>query len=156
MSQDTQDLGWSRELTRGSELPSHYDEVSRRENKMTQANFMSWTGSCAKCGKIRRVGHGLFCSNFLLGRATFPRAEMFGAGNVIGKQATTGFRDWTTRARQQTPPTWRLRPHPRWVDIYVAEMETTLWVSLLNATSVRFGMSVGDSQSSRTSVISSP
>jgi hypothetical protein len=39
---------------------------------MTQANFMSWTGSCVKCGKIRRAGHGLFCSNFLLGRATFP------------------------------------------------------------------------------------
>ena len=39
---------------------------------MTQGNFMSWTGTCVKCGKMRRVGHGLFCSNFLLGRATFP------------------------------------------------------------------------------------
>jgi hypothetical protein len=25
-----------------------------------------------KCGKMRRAGHRLFCSNFLLGRATFP------------------------------------------------------------------------------------
>jgi hypothetical protein len=24
---------------------------------------------CGKCGKIRQAGHGLFCSNFLLGRA---------------------------------------------------------------------------------------
>ena len=81
--------------------------------------------------------------------------EMFGAGNVTGRQATTGFGDWTIRARQQTPPTWRLRLHPRWVDIDVAEMETTLWESHLNVTSVRFEMFVGDSQSSRTSVISS-
>ena len=39
---------------------------------MTQGNFMSWTGACVKCGKMRRGGHGLFCSNFLLGRAISP------------------------------------------------------------------------------------
>ncbi len=33
---------------------------------------MSWTGTCVKCGKMRRAGHDLFCSNFLLGQATFP------------------------------------------------------------------------------------
>ena len=70
--QDTQDLGWSRELTKRSEPPLHYDTASRRESKMIQANFISWTGSCAKCGKIRRAAHGLSCSNFLLGRAIFP------------------------------------------------------------------------------------
>ena len=39
---------------------------------MTQGNFMSWTGACVKCGKIRQSGHGLFCSNFLLGRERSP------------------------------------------------------------------------------------
>jgi hypothetical protein len=38
---------------------------------MTQGNFMSWTGTCVKCGKMQRAGHGLFCSNFLLWQATF-------------------------------------------------------------------------------------
>ena len=37
-----------------------------------QGNFMSWTGMCVKCGNIRQGGHGLLCSNFLLGWATFP------------------------------------------------------------------------------------
>ena len=35
------------------------------------ANFMSWTGSCTKCGMIQRAGHGLFNSIFLLGQATY-------------------------------------------------------------------------------------
>ncbi len=39
---------------------------------MSQKNFMSWRGSCVRCGKIRKGGHGLFCGNFLLGRGTFP------------------------------------------------------------------------------------
>jgi hypothetical protein len=62
-----QDHGWSRELTRGSKQSIPYGRVSKWENQMTKANFMSWTGSCAKCGKIQRAGHGLFCCNFLLG-----------------------------------------------------------------------------------------
>jgi hypothetical protein len=57
----------------GGELNRHFEEVSRtRARPMTQGNFMSWTGTCVKCGKIQRGGQGLFCSNFLLGRATFP------------------------------------------------------------------------------------
>jgi hypothetical protein len=51
----------------------HFEEDSRvGARPMTQGNFMSWTGICVKCGKMRRGGHGLFCSNFLLGRAIFP------------------------------------------------------------------------------------
>jgi hypothetical protein len=57
----------------GSELNRHFEEDSRaRARPMTQGNFMSWTGTCVKCGMMRRAGHGLFFSNFLLGRATFP------------------------------------------------------------------------------------
>jgi hypothetical protein len=66
---------------------------------MMQGNFMSWTGICVKCGKIRQVGHGLFCSNFLLGQATSPRAGMAGVESVIGKQATTASQDWMTTGR---------------------------------------------------------
>jgi hypothetical protein len=36
--------------------------------EMTQENYMSWMGACNTCGKMRRAGHGLFCSNYLLGR----------------------------------------------------------------------------------------
>ena len=72
-----QDLGWLRELTLGSGSNRHYGEVSSAEarrslTEMTQANYMTWKGSCVKCGKVRRAGHGLFCSNYLLGRASFP------------------------------------------------------------------------------------
>jgi hypothetical protein len=63
---------------------------------MTQGNFMSWAGMCVKCGKIRKVGHGLFCSNFLLGATHSPRAGMSGVGSVIGKQAMIASHDWTT------------------------------------------------------------
>jgi hypothetical protein len=69
----TQDHGWSRDLTKGSTQNRLFEEVSRVGRiQMTQGNFMSWTGACVKCGKIRRLGHGLFCSNFLLGRERFP------------------------------------------------------------------------------------
>ena len=44
------------------------------------------------------------------GWAAFPRAEMFAAGNAIGKQAMIYSQDWTTTGRQQTPLTWRLKP----------------------------------------------
>ena len=33
---------------------------------------MSWMGACNACGKMRRAGHGLFCSNYLLGREGSP------------------------------------------------------------------------------------
>jgi hypothetical protein len=49
-----------------------YDGGSRLESPMKQGNFTSWTGSCFKCGKIQRAGHGLFCRNFLLGQEAFP------------------------------------------------------------------------------------
>jgi hypothetical protein len=73
-SLDRQDRGWSKELPRGRELNRHFEEVLRvnQEGPMTQSDFMSWAGSCVKCGKIQRAGHGLFCSTFLLGRGISP------------------------------------------------------------------------------------
>ena len=50
---------------------------------------MSWKGFCAKCGKSRRSGVGLFCGNFLLGRGTFPRCEIV----YCGKCYTAGADD---------------------------------------------------------------
>lgn len=38
---------------------------------MIQADFLSWTAACRKCGKILRNGVGLFCSNFLMSRGSF-------------------------------------------------------------------------------------
>lgn len=40
--------------------------------EMTQENFMSWKGMCRGCGKVRRNGAGVFCSNFLMPRGSFP------------------------------------------------------------------------------------
>ena len=58
---------------------------------MTQVNFMSWMGSCAKCGKIRRVGHGLLCSNFLLGRASFPPCRNVWCGECYQEASNNRF-----------------------------------------------------------------
>ena len=52
-------------------MNEHSSEVSGGTYRMTQQNYMSWMGACICCGKIRRAGHGLFCSNYLLGRAPF-------------------------------------------------------------------------------------
>ena len=38
----------------------------------TQDNYMSWTGHCQECSKIRRRGHGLFCRNYLLPWGNYP------------------------------------------------------------------------------------
>jgi hypothetical protein len=40
--------------------------------EMSQEKYMSWMGACITCGKMRQAGHGLFCSNYLLGREGFP------------------------------------------------------------------------------------
>jgi hypothetical protein len=55
----------------GQTSNKHSFEVLGGTHRMTQLNFMGWMGACVCCGKIRRAGHGLFCSNFLLGRAPF-------------------------------------------------------------------------------------
>ena len=55
----------------GQTLNEHLSEVSGGTHRMTHQNYMSWMGACVCCGKIRRAGHGLFCSNYLLGRAPF-------------------------------------------------------------------------------------
>ena len=39
--------------------------------EMTQGNSMTWMGTCNACGKMRRAGHGLFCSNYWLGGEGF-------------------------------------------------------------------------------------
>ncbi len=58
---------------------------------MTQANFMSWASSCAKCGKIWTAGHGLFCSNFLLGQATFPPCRNVWCGECYREASNDRF-----------------------------------------------------------------
>jgi hypothetical protein len=68
MSPDTQDPGWLGTLMEGQDTNAHL-LVGLRE--MSQENYMSWMGACNACGKMRRVGHGLFCSNYLLEREGF-------------------------------------------------------------------------------------
>jgi hypothetical protein len=58
--QGTLDPGWLEGLMRGHGMNGHSSMGSR---EMTQENFMTWTGACNACGKMRREGHGLFCSN---------------------------------------------------------------------------------------------
>jgi hypothetical protein len=58
---------------------------------MMQGNFMSWTGTCVKCGKMRRAGHGLFCSNFLLGRATSPPCRNVWCGECYWEASNNRF-----------------------------------------------------------------
>jgi hypothetical protein len=58
---------------------------------MTQGNFMSWMGMCVKCGKMWRAGHGLFCSNFLLGRETFPPCRNVWCGECYREASNDRF-----------------------------------------------------------------
>ena len=62
---------------------------------MMQGNFMSWTGTCVKCGKMQRVGHSLFCSDFLLGRANFPLCRNYesGAWNLERREKSPNCRE---------------------------------------------------------------
>ena len=66
--QDTQVPGWLRELMKGHDSNAH---LMTGLKGMTQGNFMMWMGTCNACGKMRQAGHGLFCSNFWLGREGF-------------------------------------------------------------------------------------
>eukprot|EP00956_Cyclotella_meneghiniana_P043382 scaffold267197_cov149-Cyclotella_meneghiniana.AAC.1 len=74
MSTATKARGWLKELI----LPVKQRPVSTTGSSygehrgMTQTNFMSWKGTCRGCGKVRKNGAGLFCSNFLMQRGSFP------------------------------------------------------------------------------------
>jgi hypothetical protein len=68
MFQDTQDLGSLRDLTKGHDLNAHLMTASR---EMVQENYMSWTGACNACGKMRGAGYRLFFSNYLLGQGGY-------------------------------------------------------------------------------------
>ena len=48
------------------------DSLTGPMGDMCQTNYMSWKGACQVCGKLRRRGAGIFCSNFLLARGPFP------------------------------------------------------------------------------------
>ena len=39
---------------------------------MTQGDFLSWTAACRRCGQTLKNGVGLFCSNFLMSKGSFP------------------------------------------------------------------------------------
>jgi hypothetical protein len=58
---------------------------------MSQTNFMSWRGNCVVCGKIRKGGHGLFRSNFLLGQATFPPCRNVWCGGCYREASNDRF-----------------------------------------------------------------
>jgi hypothetical protein len=79
------------ELMKGSELNWHFKEDSRARIPMTQENLMSWMGTCVKCGKIQQAGHGLFCSNILLGRATFPPCRNVWCGECYREASNDHF-----------------------------------------------------------------
>jgi|SaaInl85LU_5_DNA_1037374.scaffolds.fasta_scaffold15347_4 hypothetical protein len=64
--------GWSEKQICSMLSQQNLRRVSNMRNKVEQENFLSWQGACVHCGKIRRAGVGLFCSNFLLQRGTFP------------------------------------------------------------------------------------
>ena len=64
---------------------------SRLGETMTQRNFMTWMGACVVCGKIRRAGHGLFCSNYLLGRGPYPPCRNVWCGECFQEAADDPF-----------------------------------------------------------------
>jgi hypothetical protein len=53
--------------------------------------FHELDSSCAKCGKIQRAGHSLFCRNFLLGRATFPLCRNVWSGECYRESSNGRF-----------------------------------------------------------------
>jgi hypothetical protein len=65
--------------------------MANQEGPMTQSDFMSWTGSCVKCGKIQRAGHGLFCSNILLGRGISPPCRNVWCGECYWEASNNQF-----------------------------------------------------------------
>ena len=58
---------------------------------MTQGNFMSWAGTCVKCGKIRQVSHNLLCSNFLLRHDTFSPCRNVWCGECYREASNNCF-----------------------------------------------------------------
>jgi hypothetical protein len=52
---------------------------------------MSWMGACNACGKMRRVGHRLFCSNYLLGRGGFRPCRNVWCGACYREAASNPF-----------------------------------------------------------------
>ena len=100
--QGTLNPGWLEILMRGHATNVRSSMGSR---EMTQENYMSWMGACNACGKMWRAGHGLFCSNYLLGRGGSPRAEMSGVGRVTGRPQATLSQGWT-RTWRQTAQIW--------------------------------------------------
>jgi hypothetical protein len=59
--------------------------------KISQENYMSWMGACNTCGKMWRAGHGLFCSNYLLGRGGFHPSRNFWCGACYREAASNPF-----------------------------------------------------------------
>ena len=57
----------------------------------TQGNFMTWEGTCNACGKTRRAGHGLFCSNFWLGREGFRPCRNVWCGKCYRESESNPF-----------------------------------------------------------------
>ncbi len=75
----------------GEKLNRPSSMVSRGETPMTQSHLMSWKGSCVVCGKIRKGGHGLLCSNFLLGQATVPPCRNVWCGGCYWEASNDRF-----------------------------------------------------------------
>ena len=49
-----------------------WNKVLHLKDQMRQEDCMTCLGPCVFCGRTRKGGVGLFCSNFLLGRGPFP------------------------------------------------------------------------------------
>jgi hypothetical protein len=59
--------------------------------EVSQENYMSWMGACNACGKMRRVGHGVFCSNFLLGQEGFRPCRNVWCGTCYREAGSNPF-----------------------------------------------------------------
>eukprot|EP00956_Cyclotella_meneghiniana_P034807 scaffold108317_cov24-Cyclotella_meneghiniana.AAC.2 len=70
----TKARGWLKELIRPVKLKavSTQDSSYGSHRGMSQTNFMSWKSTCRGCGKVRKNGAGLFCSNFLMQWGSSP------------------------------------------------------------------------------------
>ena len=52
---------------------------------------MSWTGHCLECSTIRKLGHGLFCGNFLLAWGSYPPCNSVWCGKCYRESINNHF-----------------------------------------------------------------
>jgi hypothetical protein len=83
-------------LVKSTDAPAALEEriksgfVAWASPVMIQENYMSWRGLSRACGDPKRSGSGLFCTNFLLSRGSFPPCmNVIGAGIVTKKAQQT-------------------------------------------------------------------